>query len=208
MSKKTQLSDEELAEQMAEFDRLEAEEMKAEGVEPVRPRFAASVDDDDVVATVEPENLQEMLVAYRETDTTAQAYDPELMRVIQELESIAFSNIVALYECRSVWEACGVDEFGETQFQLTERLHLRDFTQLPEAVTACIQTVKIKHERGGDVIELKFYDKLNALEKLMRFRGGYAKENEQRANAGNTLMDMIFGAATDQGLPVPKNNDA
>ncbi len=183
---------------IAEFDALEAST-----IDDVGEVTAILVNPDQDIDSVL--GMQDVISEHRDSSAHMEtAVSPELGRILGEIESIAFANIADLYEGRQIFEECGLDEEGEVQYQIMDRILLKDFTKLPREITAAIQSIKIKKERGGDVIEVKMYDKIGSLEKLMRYHGAYARESEQRKDENGSLLDLLFNQVDNNGLPTPK----
>lgn len=138
-------------------------------------------------------NAQDLILKHEAADGN-DIVSKELSSVLTELRTIGFSNIA--------------DVFQTTPFGV--RIQSPD--QLPRAVSAAIKSVKIKRHVEGrgenaeefEMMEIQFYDKLGALEKLMRYHGGYAKEKEQEGNAVMEAMKMMMGVTARKGLVSPK----
>jgi len=81
--------------------------------------------------------------------------------VIKELECVAYSNIMDLFEYEVIDEA----DLNESK-----ALVLRDLSGLPNSVTAAIRDIKITpaSDLAPGKIEIKLYSKLTALEALGR----------------------------------------
>jgi len=81
--------------------------------------------------------------------------------VIKELESVAYSNIMDLFES---------EVEGEGEFNESKSLVLRDLSGLPCSVTAAIRDIKITpaSAQAPGKIEIKLHNKLSALEALGR----------------------------------------
>lgn len=164
-------------------------------------------DIDDMVAELlthielptEPQEMFEM----RSQELT-RIIDPELKAVVDEISLIAFSNIADLLESHTIFDAVGLDEDNNAVYQPRTFMAYKDFTSLPRSVTAAVSSVKI----DGDKVEIKMYDKQAAQDKLMKFHGGYAKDNKQVNAPQDRLLDMLFSSAEETGLPTPTNNDA
>lgn len=153
------------------------------------------------------EAMQQLLLAHEQTDLH-RVEDPELERVLNELRAVAHSNIADVFESQVVREYVGVDEDDKEVWQSVNRMLVKDITTIPRAISACIQTVKVTHKPGGDVIEVKMYDKLVSIDKLMRFYGAYQRDNEQQAKGTEGVMDLLLASIGSQGLPVIEDNRA
>ena len=192
-----QLTPEQLEKAKAELDALEIGVIEEVG----------ELVDDEVVFAQQLSPTEQMLMEHR--DEHADAYvDRDTRRLVSELEAVAFANIADLYEGRQIFEQCGFDDEGEPEYQLMDRILLKDFTKLPREVTAAIKDIKIKRERSGDTVEIKMHDKLGSIDKLMRFHGAYARENEQKKSSVDSFLDSLLGAVNAQGLPVPNGVDS
>lgn len=192
-----------------------------------RDELLAMLPDLDVVEVVdtlpEPsesreEQLETMraLVQKHEDETLHQVEAPDLERTLESLRSIRDSNIQDLFY---------IDEHGH------ERNHR--ISDLPESVAKSISSVKVTQVKparlkpgstetlydadGEEVmvveqttqIEIKFWDKNNANDKLMRYHGAYKKDNEQvQPTTGEDMLTLLVDMAGAAGLPQPENNDA
>lgn len=112
--------------------------------------------------------------------------------VLVELKAIAFSDITQLLETRQLREQIGLDNEGEPLYRQIDRTVLRDITALPANTTACIHSIRTRSQAGVAVTELKLYDKQNALEKLMRYYGGYTTAYTPQSDPEDSLLAMIF----------------
>lgn len=171
---------------------------------PEPPPVAASDEDSDVVQA-----MQQLLIKHEDTQLH-KVEDPELIKVLNELRALSFSNIADVFETRSVLEYIGVDEHEKDVFQEVRRLTVKDIHTLPREVSAAIQSIKVTAKADGDVIEVKLYDKQVSLDKLMRFHGAYVKDNEQLTNehAGDQIFDLLLSSISGHGMPVIENNNA
>ncbi len=92
--------------------------------------------------------------------------------VIKELECVAYSNIMNLFEC----------EMGrEASLNTSKALVLKDLGDLPNSVTAAIRDIKIipASDLAPGKIEIKLYSKLTALEALGRHFQLFDKGSDQ-----------------------------
>lgn len=89
----------------------------------------------------------------------------EVDDLVQELQKIAFHDIGNLY-----------DEKGK----------LRSIQEIKESVRRTISEIKVTEipmKKGTKIVrETKTYNKLDAIEKLMRYLGAYEKDNRQKSN--------------------------
>ena len=92
--------------------------------------------------------------------------------VIKELECVAYSNIMDLFEC---------EMGGETSLNANKVLVLKDLSNLPNSVTAAIRDIKITpaSDLAPGKIEIKLYSKLIALEALGRHFQLFDKGSDQ-----------------------------
>lgn len=88
-------------------------------------------------------------------------------RIIEELSRVAFSDAVEILQ--TILE--------------TQTVSMEDLQRLPKRITAAIRSVKM----GKYGIEVQFYDKLEAIEKLGKHLGFYEKDNEQKKPVGPML---------------------
>ncbi|MCF0120789.1 MAG: terminase small subunit [Oscillospiraceae bacterium] len=93
-------------------------------------------------------------------------------RVLRELADIAFCDIA---------DYCEITE--------DETLRLRPTAQLSRSSRAAIAAIKT----GTKGVEIKFADKLSALEKLGRYLGIFDKNADGDAEELDGLMEEIFG---------------
>lgn len=155
------------------------------------------------------------LVSEHEDESLHQVESPDLEQTLATLRSIRDSNIQDLMY---------VDNNGQEQ--------LHRLTDLPRHITASIASVKVRQvqrrgvrtgaetlytEDGEEVIvndqvvdiEIKFWNKNDAADKLMRYHGAYKKDNEQvTPNTGDEMLGLLVDMAGAGGLPQPKSNDA
>lgn len=68
--------------------------------------------------------------------------------------------------------------------------YLLPVSQMPENVTAAVASIKTKADGST---ELKFWDKVSALDKIMRNLGGYEEDNKQPAEAFAEAAKMLSG---------------
>ena len=201
----------ELEQRIAEFDAMFDEALHPDtsdnpehsGIPLYAEEQAQSEPESDMVLA-----MQELLLKHEDTNAN-RVEDPDLERVLRELRNLGHSNIADVFKCEDVMEYIGVDpETEQDVFKTIQRLTVRDITKMPREVSACIQSVKVTTTPRGDVVEVKMYDKQVSLDKLMKFHGAYARDNEQRSDTGNSVMDLLLGAIGSKGLPTIENNDA
>ncbi|MFG1319222.1 terminase small subunit [Xanthobacter autotrophicus] len=104
-----------------------------------------------------------------------QAAEIDAVRVVQELGRIGFSNIADLF-----------DDAGR----------LKPLDRLDLATTAAIQAIRVttRHLNDGDVqqvVEIRLWDKLAALEKLARHFGLFSERMHKPDSAENPLTALI-----------------
>lgn len=121
------------------------------------------------------------------------------LEAANELRQVAYSDIAnILYE----------DSDGN--------LKMRKLTDLPPEVTRSIKKIKVKQERtrnrvydsdgseeesgGGEIIEIELWDKMAALDKLMRHLGGYEQDNQQKKDPMSRKLDSLLSSISDQGI--------
>ena len=98
-------------------------------------------------------------------------HDYIIVRLIQELSHGAFYNIQEL-----------LDEHGR----------LRNIQELPEHIARAIASVKVVTTKSGKVIhEVKMMDKAAAIDKLMKYLGGYARNNMQSLTVSGQVHHTI-----------------
>lgn len=121
--------------------------------------------------------LQEELSAKMQIDNTA---------VLDEFSYVAFSDI------RSFLDKAG---------------RLLPVTAWPEGTARAVQSFKIRQIVDGgepaEIIELKFWPKLPALESLSRHLGLFERDNKQRSTALSEILKEIDTG----GLPAPPGTD-
>ena len=126
------------------------------------------------------------------------------IEIAQELRNITHSDIAdILFE----------DENGV--------LRLHKLTDLPSSITRTIKKIKLRRDRvrgprvydsdgeveenyqdmSGEVVEIEFWDKISAADKLMRHYGGYETDNKQKGDANARSLDSLLASISDQGLP-------
>ena len=160
---------------------------------------------DDVSAV---QAMQQLLLKHEKTDLH-RVEDPDLERVLAELRNIGHSNIIDVFSSETVMEYIGVDDNGNDVYNNRQRITIKDLHDLPREVTANIQQLDVKHGPEGDTIRVKMYDKQIALDKLMKFHGAYARDNEQQAKDHNHgVMDLLLASIGAEGLPEIQDNSA
>jgi phage terminase small subunit len=105
-------------------------------------------------------------------------------KVVLEAGLIAFANID---DCIGDISNVIVDENGLRRTRIT----FKAFRKLPRGVKAAIASVK----ETRDGVEIKWYSKLDALDKLMRHLGGY---NDKLSLEGGINPIKIKGVLTDE----------
>lgn len=215
----SQEPDNDFDQRMAQFDKMfddEHEPVSTQQAQPLAtqdpdaPFIASEVHDEidegdestDVIHT-----MQELLLAHEDTQVN-RVEDPDLVRVLGELRGIAHSNVADIFQCEEVLTYIGLDENEKEIYESTSRLKVRDITKLPREVSACIQTVKVTSGPKGDTVEVKMYDKMVSLDKLMKFHGAYVKDNEQTQNSNGNILDLLLSSIGSQGMPTIENNNA
>lgn len=163
------------------------------------------MEDDDEPDVVRA--MQQLLLKHEDTQVN-RIEDPNLVRVLEELRTLAHSNIADVFECEQVMEYIGEDDNDEGIYKSISRLKVRDLSTLPREVSACIQSIKVSSRASGDVVEVKMYDKQVSLDKLMRFHGAYVRDNEQQGDQNKGVMDLLLSSIGSQGMPTIINNDA
>lgn len=169
---------------------------------PSSPSSPDNAEDDDVI-----EAMQQLLLKHEDTQLH-RVEDPDLERVLKELRNIAHTNIADVFKSEEVMEYIGEDADGAAVHRKVTRLGVRDLDTLPRDITACIQSIKCTSTPRGDVIEVKMYDKLVSLDKLMRFHGAYMRDNEQQSKKSDGIMDLLLASIGSSGLPIITNNEA
>jgi len=95
-------------------------------------------------------------------------------RWLSELEAIGFSNI---------------------QDFISNENNIKDFSKLPENKTKAVSSVKktIIEFEGGEkqTVEFKLHDKLNALDKIGRHFGYFEKDNSQKPQSQQPIINII-----------------
>lgn len=103
-------------------------------------------------------------------------------RVLRELELIGFQNPQNLFKGSSLTEISDLDESAARTI-------------------AEISVKKVKAKIGdetvnvAEIVNVKTYNKLDALEKIAKHLGLYEKDNKQRSLDVNTLADRLMGKA-------------
>ena len=143
----------------------------------------------NTAATQGHENLRKPEIQQRIAENRAavsQRTGVTMDRVVQELAAVGFGRLD---------EVAPWDESGP---------HLIPSDDLPEEKRALIQSVKAKREREWrgpgeaavpwevETIEIKLWDKLAALDKLMRHLGGYAPEKQDVAISGKVKIRVEY----------------
>lgn len=170
-------------------------------------QWEATTPDPDMILVDPVEAMQQLLLKH-EAAHLHEVEDPELVRVIDEIKSIAFANIADLYEHIAVESIVGVDHEGEAIFSSFERLTVTDITRLPRHVSAAIKSVKVKRMNDGDVIEVVMHDKSTSLDKLMRYHGAYERDNKQQAKGASEVMGLLLSSIGSAGMPTIVDNSA
>jgi len=120
-----------------------------------------------------------------------------------ELRSVAYSDIADILE---------EDDQGNVR--------IRKLTELPLEVTRSIKKIKIRRERSNkarvydedgqvdpgsdavcELVEIELWDKMNALDKLMKHYGGYELDNKQKVDPLQRSLDSLLTSISDAGLP-------
>lgn len=164
----------------------------------------------DPPAEPEPESedpvvrMQQLLIAHEQAHLH-EVEDPELVRTLDEIRTLAFSNIADIFHHVTDEVITGVTDEGEAHIDTFERLAVTDITRLPRHVSGAIKKVKCTRRATGDQIEVEMYDKQVALEKLMRYHGAYVEDNRQR---GSSVLDVLLGSIGTTGLPQIEDNSA
>lgn len=153
------------------------------------------------------EAMQELLLRH-EQEHLHEVEDPGLVRALDEIRSIAHSNIADVFEHVAVESYAGVDDEGEVITSSFDRLQVSDITKLPRHVSAAIKEVRVERRADGDVITVKLYDKLVALDKLLRYHGAYERDNAQRAKGATGVLELLMSSIGAAGLPVIEDNRA
>ena len=163
--------------------------------------------------------FRQMLVDLEE-DGLHENRTAELNKALAEIRSVGFANIQDFFE---VDEGTGV-------------VRLMPITSLPRQVAAGIKKIKIRREVAqrvqhgrfidgmgnevedqvdaefvtmkSEIIEIELWDKMNALEKLMRHYGAYSEDNKQKEGTGGQVLDLLFGSIGAKGLPAPGSNNS
>ncbi len=98
-------------------------------------------------------------------------------KTVLELNKIASMNAGDYID--DIVSVTGVDTQGRATF--SRRVTFKEFSDMTSDVKSCIQSVK----ESRDGLELKFYNKLDALDKLMRHLGGY--DDSLRVNGDHDI---------------------
>lgn len=119
-----------------------------------------------------------------------------------ELRMVAYSDMAELLEK----DAAG-------------NLRIKDLTELPIEVTRSIKKIKVRRERSSkpreydgdgksddpdticELVEIELWDKMNALDKLMKHYGGYEMDNKQKVDPLQRSLDSLLTSISDAGLP-------
>lgn len=104
-------------------------------------------------------------------DARIMARIDELQKATIERRGVELDELVEWL--RHIAEADATQAFSQLD---GEGITLADLKRLPKDVRLCIQEVRAT--KAG--LTVKFYNRLDALDKLMRFAGGYAADNAQR----------------------------
>ena len=100
-------------------------------------------------------------------------------------------------------------------------LRMHKLSDLPPEITRTIKKIKFKQENtrgkriydsdgnasGGDdsvttgILEVEFWDKMGALDKLMRHYGGFEQDNKQKVDPLSRKLDSLLTSISDTGLP-------
>lgn len=123
------------------------------------------------------------------TEKATEANEIKLASILQELKCIAFSDIrnYAEIERRPI--------IVNGKKVEVPKLKISNPKDLPAEYTAAIQQIT----DGKHGLSIKLYDKLDAIEKLMRYVGAYEKDNEQtRPNFERVEFKVIGSRKTDK----------
>ncbi len=125
------------------------------------------------------DKIQARLTELREQVQEATGITAE--RVLKELEHMAFSNIQELFDGHS----------------------LKEISELPENVARSIAEINVhrlkaddsdgKSQNVAEIVKLKQYSKLDAIEKIAKHLGLYEKDNKQRSLDVDTLANRLLG---------------
>jgi hypothetical protein len=102
---------------------------------------------------------------------------------------------------------------------------IRELTELPPEITRTIKKIKVRRERStkprvydedgqaddgseviGEIVEIELWDKMNALDKLMKHYGGYELDNAQKVDPLQRSLDSLLTSISDEGLPKLKHD--
>jgi len=177
------------------------------------------LDEGETLSKQEQINLMRESVIANENTSLHVVESPELEKTLKTLRHIRDVSIKDLMQ---------VDEHGNE--------HMIQISDLPDEVAAAIASVKMKINHRGRVgrkgnapvyetlydedgeevlvadhlveIDIKFWDKLSAADKLMRYEGAFERDNEQKKTKPEEMMDMLIELAGADGLPTPTDNNA
>lgn len=123
---------------------------------------------------------------------TAEVRASQLLRILKVAERVRRLQL-------EISALCGVDakrlmeEWKKIGFANMKRIMsggnaIKDISQLPEEVTAAIESVSVSKTARGKNVKVTMHSKVNALENMGKHVGFYRKDNEQRL--GMTLADI------------------
>lgn len=153
---------------------------------------------DDPVKDRELSSLEKMqaLVDKHEQEGLHRIENRELRMVLDEIRSVALSNIIDLFESNPI----------------TGALQIRDISKIDRSVMAGVKSIKVRRDKlDGDLtetVEFQMHDKIAALDKLMRYHGAYIADNSQKSSKEDELLDMVLSFIGDTGMPSIEDNSA